>query len=97
MLDLIRINSVSVPRYSEFPDGLYFHEDYIDFIKGDFSFEIVVPVTESGHWRNWRCFVFRSRQRDGWYNVNIVELMALCEDRAPEALEWIMFNLEMLT
>lgn len=97
MLDLIRINSVSVPRYSTLPDGLYFHEDYIDFIKGDFSFEIVVPVTESGHRRNWACFVFRSKQRDSWYNVNIVELMVLCKDRAPEALEWIMFNLEMLT
>lgn len=97
MIELIRLSGAKTPRYEILPDGLYYHDGYIDYISGDLSFEIIQPVGPDGSRRSFTSFVFRSRARDSWYCLALDDLMRFCANEAPDALEWILFNLEILT
>lgn len=86
-----------MPNYGRLEDGFYLYDGYVDYVRGDFAFEMLLPNKAIKYRQQCRAFIFDEGVRRNFRTIKLDDLMALCADKAPDALEWMLYNLDILT
>lgn len=95
MIEPVKLSEM--PNYDRLEDGFYLFDDYVDYVSRDISFEILLPNRAIEYRQQCIAFIFDEGVRRNFRTIKLDDLMTLCADKAPDALEWMLYSLDILT